>query len=92
MSTGGNLRQARLSRGLTQSQAGEEIGLTRQAISSYEADRTRPDIETVTVLAQMYKVTLEGLIYGSGRELRGRRTVKIAAWVLRYCLSPDGGG
>ena len=40
-----NLRQLRQMTGLTQQQAAEQAGITRQALSGYESGRRQPDLE-----------------------------------------------
>ena len=87
MSIGDNLRLLRQEKGMTQNQAAEELGVTRQAISSYESERTRPDIDTLMRLAEIYGVSFEDVIYGSSRTLKRRRSVKIAALLLYAALS-----
>ena len=42
-----NLKDLRRLSGLTQEQVAEKVGLTRQAISSYESGRTQPDLDTL---------------------------------------------
>ena len=42
-----NLKQLRTASGMTQEQVAEKLHLTRQAVSNYEAGRTRPDIDTL---------------------------------------------
>ena len=82
MSIGGNLRRLRLERGLTQEQVAERIGLTRQALSSYESGRTRPDIEMLERLCRVYGVGLEELIYGGPARPWERRLKWAAAGLL----------
>lgn len=74
-----NLRQLRLNRGMTQSQAAEQLGLTRQALSSYESGRTRPDIDTLMRLAEIYQTDLDEILYGQSRALKALRRIKITA-------------
>ena len=45
MNLGENLRALRQSRGMTQQQAAERLNVTRQTVSGYESNRTRPDID-----------------------------------------------
>ena len=87
MSIGDNLRQLRMEKGMTQNQAAEELGVTRQAVSSYEAGRTRPDIDTLMRLAEVYGVCLEDVLYGSSCTFKERRSVKIAALFLYAAVS-----
>ena len=85
MSINENLRQLRLSRGLTQEQVADLLGVTRQAVSGYESGRTRPDIDTLQRLCEIYHVDLGGLVYGQEKTLTRLRRVKgvaIAAFVI----------
>ena len=73
------LRQLRREKGMTQEQAAAQVGVTRQALSSYESGRTRPDIEMLLRLAQVYGTDLEGVLYGREREEKALRRWKILA-------------
>lgn len=76
------LRQLRLERGLTQDEVAEQVGLTRQAVSSYESGRTQPGLDILQRLADVYQVELTDLIYGRSRSLRLRKATKITAIVM----------
>ncbi len=80
------LRQLRLQKGMTQEQAAEQLGLTRQAVSSYESGRTRPDVEMLTRIAALYDTDLEGVLYGTDRHLKELRRIRTAAKVLLILL------
>ena len=41
-----HLKQLRQDRGMTQETVAQRMGLTRQAVSSHESGRTRPDLDT----------------------------------------------
>lgn len=56
------LWQFRLSSGMTQTEVAEKLYVTRQTVSSYESGRTQPDVETLTRLAEVYGVSLQGLV------------------------------
>lgn len=75
------LRQLRQNSGLTQEQVAQQIGLTRQALSSYESGRTRPDIETLMALAEIYGTDLEGLLYGQEKQQKAARRIRITAGI-----------
>ena len=79
MSIGGNLRRLRLDREMTQEQASSRLGITRQALSGYETGRTRPDIDMLLSMAELYGTDLDGLVYGQDRCIKGRRRLKTAA-------------
>ena len=82
-----NLRQLRLDCGMTQEQVAGKIGLTRQALSSYESGRTRPDIEMLMRLCEVYNTDLDAILYGTSRALKGGRRVKACATSLFILLT-----
>ena len=78
-----NLRSCRMAAGLTQEAAAQAVGLTRQAISSYERGRTQPDLETLTRLAALYHTDLAALLYGQSETARQRRICRLLErWLL----------
>ena len=81
-----NLRQLRLQRGLTQEQVAGQLNVTRQALSSYESGRTRPDIDTLMKLAAIYEADLEGILYGTDGRLAWINRVRKTAKVLLFLL------
>lgn len=62
MSLGNNLFNARKRSGLSQEEAAEKLGVSRQTISKWELDETLPDIWQSKHLANLYHVTMEDLI------------------------------
>ena len=81
-----NLRTLRLAKGMTQEEAAAQLHVTRQTISSYESGRTRPDVETLVHLAQIYRVSLKEILYGTQPALRARRRFYTFAWGLAGLL------
>lgn len=62
-----NLRDLRRLAGLTQEQVAQQVGLTRQAISSYESGRTQPDLDTLEALAKACGAEITDVLYGAGQ-------------------------
>lgn len=87
MTLGENLRALRLNRGMTQQQAAERLNVTRQTVSGYESNRTRPDIDMLRAMAELYGTDLEGVVYGTQPVLRARRIVKTAAVTFAALLA-----
>ena len=89
-----NLKTLRQASGLTQQQAADRVGLTRQAISNYERGRTRPDVELLARLAEAYGADLPAVLYGCSREqrlLRAGESVVVGGGQLHsYRLSAPG--
>ena len=86
MSINYELRQLRLARGMTQEQAAQQLGITRQALSSYETGRTRPDVDMLLRLAELYGTDLEGLLYGQEPARRALRQIRRTALILLILL------
>ena len=64
-----NIKKLRAEHNLTQEALAEKIHVTRQAISSWENDKTKPDIEALESLAQAFGVDIEEIIYGEKKEI-----------------------
>lgn len=66
MSLGRRIRELRQSRGLTQTQLGG-TELSKSFISLVERDRTRPSVETLTLMARRLGTSVDGLLGQEGR-------------------------
>lgn len=64
-----NIKKLRAEHNLTQDALAEKIHVTRQAISNWENDKTKPDIEALESLAKAFEVDIEELIYGEKKEI-----------------------
>ncbi len=64
-----NLKKIRTEKKLTQDALAEKLHVTRQAISNWENDKTKPDIESLEMLAEVLDVDIEELIYGEKKEV-----------------------
>ena len=62
-----NIKQLRTERGMTQDELAEKLHVTRQAISSWENDRTQPDVQMLGKLREIFGVSIEELLYGKKR-------------------------
>ena len=64
MNIGTKLRDARTAAQLTQEQAAEALGVSRQTISNWENAKTYPDIVSVIKMSDLYDVSLDRLLKG----------------------------
>lgn len=64
-----NIKTLRIEKHLTQEELAERISVTRQTISSWETNRTQPDIEMLENLSGFFGVGIEELIYGEKRNV-----------------------
>lgn len=62
---GKTIKKIRAEKGLTQEQLAEQLHVTRQAVSNWEQEKTQPDVETLTTMAEVLEVPVEELIYGN---------------------------
>ena len=61
-----HIQQARQDKSMTQEDLAQAIHTTRQTVSNYETGRSRPDADTLVLLAQVLEVPAEALLYGPG--------------------------
>ena len=54
---------------MTQQELADKVGVTDRAISNWENDKTKPDIESLEMLAEVLEVDIEELIYGEKKEV-----------------------
>jgi transcriptional regulator with XRE-family HTH domain len=64
-----NIKRLRNSQNISQEVLAERLFISRQAVSSWENDRTQPDIEMIGKLAEVFNVSVEELIYGEKRKI-----------------------
>lgn len=62
MEIGQKIRNARNSAGLTQEQAAEALGVSRQTVSNWENEKSFPDIVSVIRMSDLYSVSLDHLL------------------------------
>ena len=63
------LRIAREKAGVTQKEAADALGVTLQAISSYERAVTRIDVESLGILCSLYNSSLDYVINGEDQKI-----------------------
>lgn len=70
--TGKNIASLRKSKGLTQSQLGDRLGLTCQAVSKWERGESLPDIGILDDLSDVLETTIDFILTG-GEKVRNYR-------------------
>ena len=63
-SPGQRIRQARLKNGLTQLALGESVGVSRNAVSLWESDKSRPSTSNISRIARILDVSADWLLSG----------------------------
>lgn len=62
MEIGCKLKNARKEKGITQEQAAELLGVSRQTISNWENNKSYPDIVSVIKMSDVYSISLDHLL------------------------------
>ena len=62
MDIGNKIKNARMNSSLTQEQAAEALGVSRQTISNWENEKTYPDIISVIKMSDLYAISLDHLL------------------------------
>ena len=92
-----NLKKIRTEKKMTQDALAEKIHVTRQAISNWENDKTKPDIESLEMLAEALGTDIEELIYGEKKAVivsqdksKQKNRIKITLAVVGSILVASG--
>ena len=64
MSLGNRLYTLRKNKNISQEEAAEKLGVTRQTISKWETDQSLPDYDKILPLCELYEISTEELLTG----------------------------
>lgn len=62
MTLGARIAALRKEKGLSQEALGEQVGVSRQAVSKWESDRALPDVNNCVAMSRVFGVTLSQLL------------------------------
>ena len=62
---GDNIQARRSVCGLSQAALAEELGISRQSVAKWESGKSRPDLERMARLCDLFDCTMDELVYGS---------------------------
>ena len=82
---GKNIRDLRQQSHLTQDELAERLFVTRQTISNYENGRTRPDVDQILRLAEVFGADANAVLYGP--PVPPSRKSAVIRTVVGVCLS-----
>lgn len=68
-------------RGLTQAELAAQMGVTDKAVSKWERDLSRPDVDTLPRLAEFFDMTVDALMRDSAEEGEPEPNVRRSALV-----------
>ncbi|WEV51129.1 helix-turn-helix transcriptional regulator [Lactobacillus sp. ESL0731] len=92
MKFGEHLKQARITRHLTQEEVSEKFFISRQTISSWENEKTYPDIVTLIKLSDFYQISLDTLLKEDigMKEYLEKKNVITKLKPIKWCLTVIG--
>ena len=64
MEIGGRIRKLRAAAGMSQDDLAARVYVSRQTISSWENDKTYPDVQSLLLLSEIFDATVDSLIKG----------------------------
>ncbi len=68
MSLGERLYELRKEKHLSQEQVAEQLNVTRQTISKWETDESKPDFDKIVPICNLYEISTEQLLTGNAKE------------------------
>ncbi len=64
MNVADRIQNLRKIKGISQEQLAEAIGVSRQAVSKWESEKSTPDLEKIVLMSDFYDVTTDYLLKG----------------------------
>lgn len=74
MELGKQIKFYRTKQGFTQEQLANKLLVSRKTISSWENDRSSPDLETLSKLSVIFNITLDDFLYQDITEIKNSKT------------------
>jgi transcriptional regulator with XRE-family HTH domain len=64
MTIADRIQSLRKSKGMSQEQLADAVGVSRQAVSKWESEQATPDLEKVVAMSEIFEVTTDYLLKG----------------------------
>ena len=91
MSFGENLQFYRKQKNITQEQLAEQMGVSRQTVSKWEADSSYPEMEKILQLCDMFGCSMDTLLRGTAQDEIMEDTSGYDAHMNRFTKEITGG-
>jgi len=72
-----NIRYLRVAKQLSQEQLAEQLNITRSRVGSYEEGRSEPNIETLILLSNYFKIPVDALVKNNLTKAEGKPFIDI---------------
>ena len=64
MTIADRIQNLRKTKGISQEELADNIGVSRQAVSKWESEQSTPDVEKIILLSEYFEVTTDYLLKG----------------------------
>lgn len=64
MTIADRIQTLRKSKGMSQEELADKVGVSRQAVSKWESEQATPDLEKVVIMSDIFEVTTDYLLKG----------------------------
>ena len=76
MNMADRIQSLRKSKGFSQEELADKVGVSRQAVSKWESEQSTPDIEKIIVMSELFEVTTDYILKGTEPvNMTSRKTV-----------------
>lgn len=64
MNMADRIQYLRKTKGLSQEELADKVGVSRQAVSKWESEQSTPDIEKIIIMSELFEVTTDYILKG----------------------------
>lgn len=86
---GKRLKEARISRRLTQEEVAETLNTSRSNISKYETDKLEPNIQTLIEICELYEVSADEILFDKKKEPKLKLLSRSGYYEIREYLEEN---
>ena len=93
MNISDRIQSLRKAKGITQEQLADAVGVSRQAVSKWEAEQSVPDLERVVAMAEYFDVTTDYILRGiepAPKKVSGSRVSPRTMCIIATALDAAG--
>ena len=77
MNMADRIQYLRKSKGISQEELADKVGVSRQAVSKWESEQSMPDLEKIIVMSDLFEVTTDYILKGiEPVSTTNRKTIK----------------
>ena len=92
MNIAARIQYLRKTKGMSQEELADQIGVSRQAVSKWESEQSTPDLEKIIIMSNLFEVTTDYILKGiEPASPQNKKTLKslYVGFVLIFATSFD---